>query len=54
MTHETPWAWRPSRRVFGLCRAYVCDPGLKGRFLIAPSAALGEWLATVTTHHAFI
>ena|GEM_PF-5736307 len=24
--------WRPLRRVFGLCRASVCDSGLKGRF----------------------
>ena len=41
ITHETRWARRPLRRVFGLCRAYVCDSGLKGRFPIAQGAALG-------------
>ena len=41
LTHETRWARRPLRRVFGLRRAYVCDSGLKGRFPIAQGAALG-------------
>jgi hypothetical protein len=42
ITHETRWAMRLLRRVFGLCRAYVCDTGLKGRFPIAQGEALGE------------
>jgi len=41
ITHETRRAWRPLRRVFGLCRASVCDSGLKGRFPVAQGAALG-------------
>ena len=32
ITHEARRAWRQLRRVFGLCRASVCDSGLKGRF----------------------
>jgi hypothetical protein len=32
ITHEARQAWRPLRRVFGLCRASVCDSGLKRRF----------------------
>ena len=31
----------PLRRVLGLCRASVCDSGLKGRFPVAQGAALG-------------
>ncbi len=28
--------------MFGLCRASVCDSGLKGRFPVAQGAALGQ------------
>ncbi len=54
VTQESRRAMSPLRRVFGVCRGYVCDSGLKGRFPIAQSAALGEELAAVTTNHALI
>ena len=41
ITCETCRARGPLRRVFGLCRANVCDSGPKGRFLVAQGAALG-------------
>jgi hypothetical protein len=40
--HEPRRARRPLWRVSGLCRAYVCDSGLNGRFADGRDADLGD------------